>query len=51
MTRKDFILIARVVQRNTSGSQRKYLAEVFAAELAATNPAFDEARFIAACIG
>lgn len=57
MTRKDFELIARVLKdtpryaewRGIVKDDRAELAEAFAAELAAGNPLFDRARFLAAC--
>ena len=55
MTKKDFELIARVLRTARSDTPdatgRRVTAELaaaFADELAATNPRFDRARFIAA---
>lgn len=51
MTRKDFELIARVL-KNSDGviddQAREALGEMFANELAETNPAFDRRRFLSA---
>lgn len=53
MTRKDFQLIARVIKESEGAViddlSRDGLAEMFADELASTNPAFDRARFLKAC--
>lgn len=52
MTRKDFELIARTV-RNLHGiseDTRRNIAWQFANDLSETNPQFDKARFVAACL-
>jgi len=49
MTRRDFNLIADVICQLPPQVSRDTLARAFAAELPATNPAFDAARFLAAC--
>jgi hypothetical protein len=56
MTKKDYELIARVLRETTGGPDmpgplRDHIARTFAYELAALNPRFDGARFIAACMG
>ena len=57
MSKKDFELIARVLrEHNHDHREGEYtsptiLAEYFADALAATNPRFDRARFVAACMG
>jgi hypothetical protein len=52
MTKQDFELIARVIRdRNPLTTDRRSLAEAFADELRQTNPRFNRARFIAACVG
>lgn len=51
MTRKDFELIARVLKNSDEvldDMAREALAEMFAAELANTNPNFDRDRFLKA---
>jgi len=49
MTRRDFNLIAGVIRQLPAQVSRDTLARAFAAELLATNRAFDVARFLAAC--
>ena len=57
MTGKDFVVIAEAIneltfvheQSGTEGSTRRYVAEVFASALAASNPRFDSGRFVSAC--
>jgi hypothetical protein len=56
MTKKDFILIARVVQSlhrsyESPIEQRRYTAETFADELEKINPRFNRDRFVDACTG
>ena len=46
MTRKDFVLIARVLSENTDHTA---IVCRFAQELAKVNPRFDTERFIKAC--
>lgn len=48
MTAKNYRLIAGIIRRHAS-VERVPLARAFGAELAATNPAFDQQRFYAAC--
>lgn len=56
MTKRDFILIARVLRaakgdasRATEAATVARIAAGFAEELAQCNPKFDSARFLAAC--
>ena len=52
MTRKDFELIARVLKNSDEvldDYAREALADMFTAELVATNPNFDRDRFLKAC--
>jgi hypothetical protein len=52
MTRKDFELIARVIKNSDEVADdmtREAIASIFTAELVATNPNFDRARFLKAC--
>lgn len=52
MTKKDFELIAQTIrQAELRPRCREHLARDFAYNLATTNPRFDRARFVAACIG
>ena len=46
MTRKDYILIAKAIQESTDKTE---IAYAIATVLAADNPRFDRARFLAAC--
>jgi hypothetical protein len=47
MTRKDFVLIARVLNSCSLNTMTRYaLAHSFADALATTNPNFDRGRFI-----
>lgn len=51
MTRKDFVLIAFcIAQSHISDNARWELAHTFAHMLPSTNPRFDRAKFIAACV-
>lgn len=49
MSRKDFVLIAAIVAK-VGGDARERLAIEFADALTATNPRFDRARFLKACL-
>lgn len=49
MTRKDFELIASTI-RGFEPFVRLHIADEFATALASTNPRFDRARFLAACV-
>jgi hypothetical protein len=49
MTRKDFELIARVMVASHDLANWAAIARKFARALAAENPRFDSARFLAAC--
>lgn len=49
MSRKDFELIARVVSNITNWNARRTAANLFATEIAYTNPRFDRGRFMEAC--
>jgi len=54
MTRKDFELIARVVNNTYTNNvqpdvDRDQIAEAFARELTNVNPRFDAAKFLQAC--
>jgi hypothetical protein len=51
MTRKDFELIAEVIKTSQyySADYRNEIARNMAQALAATNPAFNEDRFLKAC--
>jgi len=49
MSKKHFIIIARVVANIDDPKQRRITAIQFAGELAALNSAFDRQRFLAAC--
>jgi len=52
MTRKDFQLIADVLKNADEVADQQSIeamAEMFADELATTNPNFDRARFLTAC--
>ena len=56
MSKKDYELIARVLSADTptlghwqAQQYRRETAARFAAELAATNPRFNRARFLTAC--
>jgi hypothetical protein len=54
MTKRDFELIALTVRVSYATEDltiRRTLAEDFASVLATTNPRFDRARFVAACMG
>lgn len=54
MTRRDFVLIARVIRNSSEVIDEmalEALAENFADELAGTNPNFDRDRFLSACLG
>ena len=53
MTKKDFELIARVIENSPSldNDQKFKLAKEMAHALWETNPRFDERRFIRAAIG
>ncbi len=46
MTKKDYVKIAAVLRDTTAPD---YIVDAFADMLARDNPAFDRARFIAAC--
>lgn len=48
MTKAHYELIASIIRRTFSGDDRRYAASAFAAQLIATNPAFDIPRFIEA---
>lgn len=51
MTRKDFQLIADVVKESKLSLQEKQaMALAFAEKLYLTNPSFDKARFVKACL-
>jgi hypothetical protein len=49
VTRKDFVLIAGVIEALGPSSYRAKMAEAFALRLRSTNPRFDTARFLVAC--
>ena len=55
MTRKDYVMIAEVINRNaTSSTESAFIdfarmAEDLATELQNDNPRFDRARFLTAC--
>jgi hypothetical protein len=49
MTRKDYVMIAKVFARSAGDDLAKLLAEDLADKLQADNPRFDRARFIEAC--
>ncbi len=55
MTRKDYVMIAEIINRNsTSGNESTYIqfarmAEDLATELQNDNPRFDRDRFLTAC--
>ena len=49
MTRKDFELIARVVQAIDDKDTRNATALNFANELKSVNPRFNATRFVSAC--
>ena len=55
MTRKDYVMIAEVINRNTGSLTESALidfarmAEDLATELQNDNPRFDRARFLTAC--
>lgn len=51
MTREHFEYIADIIANELQGSMysRRYVAQVFAENLTATNHNFDFAKFIAAC--
>lgn len=52
MTKKDFILIAKVIQEySESKKDANYWGSRFANELAKTDERFDKERFINACCG
>lgn len=52
MTRKDFNLIAGVIERsNLDLESKEGLAKDFARELAGTNPNFNPERFVSAATG
>ena len=51
MTRKDFILIAKVLSSAKNHELIGHLAERFADALRGTNANFDRERFIRACMG
>ena len=54
MTRKDFVLIARVIRNSSEVIDEmalEALAENFANELSGTNPNFNRDRFLSACLG
>ena len=51
MTKKDYELIAGTIRDMPVRKIRREMAEAFATNLYATNPRFDRARFIAACMG
>jgi hypothetical protein len=50
MTKKDFVLIAKVVFAEQDFVVRSRTAMRFADALATTNPRFDKDRFLNACI-
>jgi hypothetical protein len=54
MTKKDFQLIANVLKAHGDSPMTrlviKDLAATFASELAKTNPRFNKARFVSACL-
>jgi len=54
MTKKDFQLIADVLKASSTSPMNrcviKELAATFASELAKTNPRFNKARFVSACL-
>ena len=49
MTRKDFLLIAELIEALGPTCYRARVAEAFALRLRSTNPRFDAARFLVAC--
>ena len=51
MTKKDFILIAHAIYSvDTTNRMKKRFADAMANALLATNPQFDRARFVLACL-
>lgn len=51
MTRKDFVLIANIINHlNFKDENKELIAKEFADNLKATNAAFDKQRFIEACM-
>ena len=52
MSRKDFIFIARVIESlNFTKENKRYIAEVFAKELAKEWLLFNTEKFLKTCIG
>jgi hypothetical protein len=51
MTRKDYVLIARIIENAyyLNDDQRMIVARDFADDLSLENPRFDTARFLTAC--
>ena len=55
MTRKDYVMLAEIINKNaTSSTESTFIhfarmAEDLATELQADNPRFDRARFLTAC--
>jgi hypothetical protein len=49
MTRKDYELIARVLNRFQHDGGHVEICETMADDLATTNPLFNRARFLTAC--
>jgi hypothetical protein len=49
MTKKDFLLIARIIRKVEDSEVRRAIASAFAVELASTNKLFDGVRFLHAC--
>lgn len=49
MTRKDYVLIARIVRTITDVDERNRVADLFVDALYADNDRFDEKRFLEAC--
>lgn len=49
MTRKDYILIAKIIQDYLHEAKQPPLPDAFAYRLAAANPNFNYKKFLAAC--